>query len=101
MERRHSNVMSVFELGRSWEDRSMIAVKVSTDVRINSLADHPVRLLHFLSPSFSSHYELSGYEEFVSGVRVVRLQHVLAPCQTPHFDLTGWRVCVNSVSFLN
>ena len=56
MERRHSNVMSVFELGRSWEDRSMIAVKVSTAVRINSLADHPVRLLHFLPLSFSSHY---------------------------------------------
>jgi len=28
MERRHSTMMTVFEVGRSWEDRSMLAVKV-------------------------------------------------------------------------
>ncbi|KAI0207113.1 Mast cell carboxypeptidase A [Lamellibrachia satsuma] len=70
MERRHSNVMSVFELGRSWEDRSMIAVKVSSPGRTSTpkpaiwldAAIHanewigPATLLYFIK-QFATGYE--------------------------------------------
>ncbi|KAK2184390.1 hypothetical protein NP493_267g01000 [Ridgeia piscesae] len=36
MERRHSTMMTVFEVGRSWEDRSMLAVKISSPDRTSA-----------------------------------------------------------------